>query len=73
MKREETRDLILNIGRYLLYILILLSILFFVVRPMLGMLKKKGETIAIGKVKDVYIKEGERNQPLLLLHLNLPW
>jgi flagellar M-ring protein FliF len=67
MEKAERNELIFNIGKYVFYIAILLSVFLFFVRPLLDMLKKRGNTsLPLRPVKDVYVKGGKEQ------HLNAP-
>jgi flagellar M-ring protein FliF len=57
MEKAERNELVFNMGKYVFYIAILLSIFLFVVRPILNMLKKRGgEALPLHQIKDVYVK-----------------
>ncbi|HEY3277587.1 MAG TPA: flagellar basal-body MS-ring/collar protein FliF [Syntrophorhabdaceae bacterium] len=61
MEKAERNEMIFNMGKYVFYIAILLSLFFFVVRPILNMLKKRGgEALPLNQIKDLYIKGGEK-------------
>jgi flagellar M-ring protein FliF len=57
LEKAERNELVFNMGKYVFYIAILLSIFLFVVRPILNMLKKRGgESLPLHQLKDVYVK-----------------
>ena len=56
MEKAERKELIFNASKYLFYVVIFLAIFFFVVRPLLAMLKKRGPALPLKQVKDVYVK-----------------
>jgi flagellar M-ring protein FliF len=65
MDKAERNELIFNMGKYVFYIAILLSLFLFVVRPILNMLRKRGgETLPLHQIKDMYVKgeKGEKAQ-----------
>jgi flagellar M-ring protein FliF len=55
MEKTERNELIFNMGKYVFYIAILLSLFLFVVRPLMNMLKKR-DALPIRQIKDVYVK-----------------
>ncbi len=64
MEKAERNELIFNIGKYVFYIAILVSIFLFFVRPLLDMFKKRGNAaLPLRQIKDVYVK-GEKEQQL---------
>jgi flagellar M-ring protein FliF len=57
MEKTERNELIFNMGKYVFYIAILLSLFLFVIRPLMNMLKKRGgDALPIRQIKDVYVK-----------------
>jgi flagellar M-ring protein FliF len=63
MEKTERNELIFNMGKYVFYIAIILSIFLFLVRPILDMLKRRGGTaLPARQVKDVYVKGGKEQQ-----------
>jgi hypothetical protein len=59
--KAEKKELMYNIGKYVFYITIVLSILLFVVKPLINLLKAGGGSIPmrqVKNVKDVYVGGG---------------
>jgi len=54
----DTKETIYAFGKYGFYLLIVLAVLFFLVKPILGMLKSSVERTSLQHVKDVYVKSG---------------
>ncbi len=54
----DNKELVLNLGRYVFYLIIALAVFFFVLRPFLKIVQKREEALPLQKVKDVYIKTG---------------
>jgi len=58
MENAERKELMYNIGKYVFYMVIFISILFFVVKPLINILKGSSRSIPIKRVKgvkDVYV------------------
>ena len=77
--KPENKELALNLGKYAFYLVIVLCVFFFLLKPISGMLKKKGDVHPLQAVKDVYVKGGapaaaipavEKPQPALMEALN---
>ncbi|MBA4416639.1 MAG: flagellar M-ring protein FliF [Syntrophus sp. (in: bacteria)] len=66
MEKAERNELIFNMGKYVFYIAILLSIFLFLVRPILDILKRRGgSALPLRQMKDTYVKgEGAKGQQL---------
>ncbi|MCX5807208.1 MAG: flagellar basal-body MS-ring/collar protein FliF [Proteobacteria bacterium] len=62
LEKAERKELMYNIGQYVFYIIIFVSILFFVIKPVIGLLKSKGGRSTplkqVKGVKDMYIGSG---------------
>jgi flagellar M-ring protein FliF len=61
LEKAERKELMYNIGQYVFYIVIFVSLLFFVVKPVISLLKGKGRSIPAKQVKgikDVYVGSG---------------
>jgi flagellar M-ring protein FliF len=56
LDQAEKKEMYYQVGQYAFYLLIMLSVFLFFIRPFLGILKKKGHTVPLTKVKDVYVK-----------------
>ena len=54
-QRTET---IYSVGKYAFYIVIFLAVFFFLVKPLLNILKSRVEKAPLQQIKDVYIKSG---------------
>jgi flagellar M-ring protein FliF len=65
----NTKETIYTFGKYGFYLLIVLAVLFFLVKPILGMLKSSVERTSLQHVKDVYVKSsgpaGEVSPPTI--------
>jgi flagellar M-ring protein FliF len=77
--KPENKELALNFGKYAFYLVIALCVFFFVLRPLFGIVKKKGDVHPLQAVKDIYVKGGapaaaipaaEKPQPALMEALN---
>jgi flagellar M-ring protein FliF len=60
----ENKDLFLTFGRYAFYLVIMLAIFMFVLKPILKIFHVKERPMALKQVKDVYVKAGGE-QPAL--------
>ncbi|MCX8022127.1 MAG: flagellar basal-body MS-ring/collar protein FliF [Syntrophorhabdaceae bacterium] len=61
IERAERKELIYNVGKYVFYLSIVLSFLFFVIRPIISILKHKNGISEVAEAaKDIYIKSGEQ-------------
>ncbi|MCX5813517.1 MAG: flagellar basal-body MS-ring/collar protein FliF [Proteobacteria bacterium] len=60
LEKAERKELMYNIGKYVFYIVIFISIFFFVVRPVIGLLSRGGSIPKkqVKGIKDVYIGGG---------------
>jgi flagellar M-ring protein FliF len=56
MEQAERKELIFNASKYVFYIVIFAAIFFLVLRPLMGILKKRGPALPLKQVKDVYVK-----------------
>jgi flagellar M-ring protein FliF len=64
IEKAERNELIFNVGKYVFYIAILLSIFLFLVRPILDILKRRGgSALPLRQMKDTYVK-GAKGQQL---------
>lgn len=54
----DNKELVLNLGRYVFYLIIALSVFFFVLRPFFKVFQRREEALPLQKVKDVYLKAG---------------
>lgn len=54
----DNKGLVLNLGRYAFYLIIALSVFFFVLRPFFKIIQRKEEAVPLQKVKDIYMKTG---------------
>ena len=54
----ENKDLVLNLARYAFYLIIVLSVFFFVLKPFFKIFQRKEDALPLQKVKDVYMKTG---------------
>ncbi len=52
----DNKDIVISFGRYAFYLIIGLSVFFFVLRPFLKVAQKKEDALPLQKVKDVYMK-----------------
>ncbi len=73
--KPENKELALNLGKYAFYLVIVLCVFFFALRPLFGILKRKGDVHPLEGVKDIYVKGGspaaaipaiEKPQPALM-------
>jgi flagellar M-ring protein FliF len=65
MDRAEQKELIFNVSKYVFYIVILLSVFFFLVRPIFSVFKGRPQTATLQRVKDVYVKGGNTEAPAI--------
>lgn len=56
LEKAERKELIFNVSKYVFYLVIFAAIILFVIRPLLSIFKKRGPTLPLKHVKDVYIK-----------------
>jgi len=54
----ERTETIYSAGRYAFYIVIFLAVFFFLVKPLLNILKSRVERAPLQQIKDVYVKSG---------------
>jgi flagellar M-ring protein FliF len=52
----ERKEMIYGVGKYAFYIAIFFALFFFLVKPLLGILKSRSEREPINQIKDVYMK-----------------
>ncbi len=52
----ERTQMLYSAGRYVFYVIIALAIFFFLIKPLLAILKAKTERSSLAQVKDVYVK-----------------
>jgi flagellar M-ring protein FliF len=62
----ENKDLVMNLGKYVFYSIMLLCIFLFFLRPLFRMFHKKEEPLPLQHVQDVYVKAGEGAKPAAL-------
>ncbi len=62
MTKAEKKELFVNVGKYVLYGIIIVSFFLFLVRPALGLLKGKGGSLPLKEIRDVYVKGGTDNE-----------
>ncbi len=55
----ENKDLVVNLGKYVFYSIMLLCVFLFFLRPLFRMFQKKDEPVPLQQVQDVYLKAGE--------------
>jgi flagellar M-ring protein FliF len=55
-EKAERKELVFNISKYVFYLVILVAVFFFLVRPLLDILKRRGPAFPLTQVKDVYVK-----------------
>jgi flagellar M-ring protein FliF len=61
MEKAEKKELMYNAGKYAFYVIIVLSIFLFIIKPFLGILKSRGGPVSVRQikgVKDVYVGSG---------------
>ena len=61
----ENKDLVMNLGKYVFYSVMLLCIFLFFLRPLFRMFQKKEEPLTTAQVQDVYLKAGGEAAPAL--------
>jgi flagellar M-ring protein FliF len=61
----ENKDLVMNLGKYVFYSVMLLCIFLFFLRPLFKMFQKRDESLPGQQVQDVYLKGGEEARPAL--------
>ncbi len=54
----DNKELVLNLGRYVFYLIIALSVFLLVLRPFFKLFQRKEEALPLQRVKDVYMKTG---------------
>jgi flagellar M-ring protein FliF len=57
----DNKDLIMSLGKYLFYLIIILSIFLFLLKPLMRMFQKEESRLSLKQVKDVYVK-GEKTE-----------
>jgi flagellar M-ring protein FliF len=62
----ENKDLVMNLGKYVFYSIMLLCIFLFFLRPLFRMFQKKEEPLPLAQVQDVYVKAGEEGNQAAL-------
>lgn len=62
----ENKDLVMNLGKYVFYSIMLLCVFLFFLRPLFRMFQKKEEPSTAPQVQDVYLKAGEGATPALV-------
>ena len=58
IEKAERKELIFNVSKYVFYLVIVIAIFLFIVRPLMGLLTKRGPALPLKQVKDVYVKSG---------------
>lgn len=61
----ENKDLVMNLGKYVFYSVMLLCVFLFFLRPLFRMFHKKEEPLPTQQVEDVYLKTTEAAKPAL--------
>jgi flagellar M-ring protein FliF len=61
----ENKDLVMNLGKYVFYSIMLLCIFLFFLRPLFRMFQKKEEPLPVQQVQDVFLKTAEGAKPAL--------
>ncbi len=56
IEKAERKDLIMSVSKYFVYLIMLVAIFLFVVKPFLGILKRREETLPLQQIRDVYVK-----------------
>jgi flagellar M-ring protein FliF len=56
LEKAERKELIFNVSQYVFYLVIVVAIFFFVIRPLLSIFKRRGPALPLKQVKDVYVK-----------------
>jgi flagellar M-ring protein FliF len=56
LEKAERKELIFNVSQYVFYLVIFAAIFLFVIRPLLSIFKRRGPTLPLKQVKDVYVK-----------------
>ena len=54
--KPENKELVVNVGKYLFYLIIVLCLFLFVLRPFFKMFQKRETNLPLQQVKDVYVK-----------------
>jgi flagellar M-ring protein FliF len=54
----ERTETIYSMGKYAFYIVIFLAVFFFLVKPLLNILKSRMDRVPLQQIKDVYVKSG---------------
>jgi flagellar M-ring protein FliF len=60
LANPANKDMVITFGKYTFYLVILLCVFLFVVRPFLQMFQKKDQKLPLRQVKDVYVKGVEK-------------
>jgi flagellar M-ring protein FliF len=68
----ENKDLVFTLGKYVFYLLILLAVFLFLLKPIFMMFQKKGTALPLQQVKDVYIKASGKAEPMALTGAEKP-
>jgi hypothetical protein len=61
MEKAEKKELMYDAGKYAFYVVIVLSIFLFIIKPLLGMMKGRGGPVSVRQVKgvkDIYVGSG---------------
>jgi flagellar M-ring protein FliF len=64
MEISSKKEMLYDIGKYVFYLTILLSVFIFVVKPLMGILKDRGGSIAmrqVGGINDLYTGAGAKS------------
>lgn len=56
IEKAERKELIFNLSKYAFYLIIVVAIVLFIVRPLMGLLTKRHPALPLKEVKDVYVK-----------------
>jgi flagellar M-ring protein FliF len=56
LEKAERKELIMSISKYVVYLIILVVVFLFVIKPVLGILKRREETLPLQQIRDIYVK-----------------
>jgi flagellar M-ring protein FliF len=63
VEKAERKEMIFDIAKYAFYLVILVSVFLFLVRPLMGMLKGKEGVARLNEIRDVYVKTDKTGAP----------
>jgi len=64
--KAENKDLVFGLGKYFFYLLIMLAVFLFLLKPVFRIFQRKEEPMPLQQVKDVYIKASDKGEPAAL-------